>query len=163
MTTWRTRAWVIGVHRYSSAYSSRIAKKKRTLVIPKGILPLRHTFHSFLWRTGYQLNTPFIKKKTTIWRQSASRCRETSVLYIYKKIIQIIRISCVFNVGKNEIGVNSLSQCEVERSANCAARGSRHSSLFQIGDWRSGSNHGKAIPMRLVLTTTTKKKKSQYS
>lgn len=36
-------------------------KKKCTLVIPKGTLPLRHAFHRLLWRTGHQLNTPFIK------------------------------------------------------------------------------------------------------
>lgn len=38
--------------------------QKCTLVIPKGTLPLRHAFHSFLWRKSYQLKTlPFIKKR----------------------------------------------------------------------------------------------------
>ncbi len=145
------------MHRYSSAYSSRITKEKCTLVIPKGTLPLRHAFHSLLRRKGHQLNTPFIKKKK---RRYGGKVRHGADKYLgylekeKKRQQQAFKSSGSpgFGVLERKGEIINLSRREGERSANCAARGSRRSSLLQTRDWRSGSSHGRAIPMRLVST-----------
>lgn len=128
-------------------------QKKCTLVIPKGNLPLRHAFHSLLWRKGHQLNTPFIKK-----RRYGGKVRHGADKHLgYLKKKKNNKHSnhpgrLVLWVLEKKGEIINLSRREGERSANCAARGSRRSSLLQTRDWRSGSSHGRAIPVRLVST-----------
>ena len=78
--------------------------------------------------------------------------------------IQIIRVACFWGVCVCVCvcvrvcvwgGLSTYPDEKGSARENCAARGSRRSSPFQMGDWRSGSSHGRAIPERLVCTRTT--------